>query len=161
MKILKNDRDAKCLVFSYWPTMLELIQDSLKENFIEYRYLKDNVQKNLIEFKSEECDVKVLLIPFNFGSSGLNLTEATHILLVEPILNLSQELQAIGRIHRIGQTKKTYIHRFLIRDTIEEIVYKLFLSNSNYDRATTSTTSHDADRKALSISDVRDLFINL
>jgi E3 ubiquitin-protein ligase SHPRH len=157
MKILQDDPNAKCLVFSFWVTMLDLIQDSLRENYIEFRYLKENgsVQKNLLEFKHNE-NVNVLLIPFNFGANGLNLTEATHVLLVEPILNVSQEIQAIGRVHRIGQTKTTYIHRFLVRDTIEDIIYRLFLGNSNYQRS-----SSDTDRKTISISDVQNLFLNL
>jgi len=61
-------------------------------------------QENLQSFKADR-DVSTLLLPIHSGANGLNLIEATHVLLVEPVLNSAQELQAIGRVHRIGQTR--------------------------------------------------------
>lgn len=48
------------------------------------------------------------------------------MLLVEPLLSKGAELQAIGRVHRIGQTKPTKIHRFLMRRSVEEKIVGVF-----------------------------------
>ena len=61
-------------------------------------------------------------------SSGLNLVNATHIFLCEPLINTAIELQAIARVHRIGQQRPTTVWMYLIADTVEESIYDLSLS---------------------------------
>ncbi|KAJ3199826.1 hypothetical protein HK099_002989, partial [Clydaea vesicula] len=44
----------------------------------------------------------------------------------EPVFNVGDELQAINRVHRIGQSKETFVHRYIMKDTVEQ---KIFASN--------------------------------
>ena len=59
---------------------------------------------NLRKFKTS-LTLNVLLMHMSSGSKGLNIVEATRIIFVEPFLNIGAELQAVGRVHRMGQTK--------------------------------------------------------
>lgn len=99
-----------------WTDVLEIIANALTQNDIMYSLLNKSgraFHSDLDKFKERE-DLQVLLMPLTSGAKGLNIIEATHVCLVEPILNLASELQAIGRVHRIGQTKPTFVHRFYV-----------------------------------------------
>ena len=56
---------------------------------------------------------------------GITLTAASRIFLMEPMLDPAVEVQAAGRIHRLGQTKDIFIKRYAFRDSIEEATNKL------------------------------------
>ncbi|NWZ07075.1 SHPRH ligase, partial [Agelaius phoeniceus] len=120
-KIQFKDPGAKSLVFSTWQDVLDIISKALYDNNMVFSQINgiSKFQENLSAFKYDP-NINILLLPLHTGSNGLNIIEATHVLLVEPILNPAHELQAIGRVHRIGQTKSTIVHRFLIKATIEE-----------------------------------------
>ncbi|GLI64470.1 hypothetical protein VaNZ11_007743 [Volvox africanus] len=68
---------------------------------------------------------RVLLLQMKQCGAGLNLTEAQHVVLVEPQLDPAAEVQAVGRVHRIGQGRPTHVHRFVVAHTVEEQVHKL------------------------------------
>ncbi|KAB7507906.1 E3 ubiquitin-protein ligase SHPRH [Armadillidium nasatum] len=126
LKIKSSDPEAKVLLFSTWNEVLEVIADGFSQNGITHRILQNRTkfQETLSSFKSKQ-EITALLMPLSSGGNGLNLVEARHVILVEPILNPAAEFQAIGRVHRIGQNKQTVVHRFIIRDTIEERMHKL------------------------------------
>jgi hypothetical protein len=57
----------------------------------------------------------VLLLLVSQGGLGLNLTEAQHVVLLEPLLDPALDVQAIGRVSRFGQTRDTHVHRWVLR----------------------------------------------
>ncbi|PSN49431.1 hypothetical protein C0J52_06590 [Blattella germanica] len=99
--------DVKALVFSTWEKVLDVLAQALTENGVSFSRLQPGLkhQQILQHFKDNNSHVTALLLPVRWGAKGLNLIEATHVLLIEPILNPADELQAVGRVHRIGQTR--------------------------------------------------------
>ena len=76
------------------------------------------------------------------------MAEAQHVILVEPLLNPGAEAQVVGRVHRIGQTQKTYVHSFVTRNTVEENVYQLNRERAaNVDVSTIAGTKVDAAKE--------------
>jgi SNF2 family DNA or RNA helicase len=66
----------------------------------------------------------VLLISTGSGKTGLTLTTASRMILLDSCSdpNPSTEDQAIKRVHRIGSTEAVVIHRLITRNTIDEAV---------------------------------------
>ncbi|XP_017135922.1 E3 ubiquitin-protein ligase SHPRH isoform X1 [Drosophila miranda] len=151
LKITADDNQAKILIFSQWQAILEQISIALRLNRIVFRKCSN---MDLDEFKSTEMNVTCLLMALSRGSKGLNLIEATHVFLVEPILNPGDERQAIGRIHRFGQTKATTVHRFIVNGTIEENILSLI---SSADDSKTLGTHWDLEN--LTLDSLKKLFI--
>jgi len=61
----------------------------------------------------------VFLLSMRAGAVGINLTQANHVFLMEPCLNRALELQAIGRVHRLGQKSEVQVTHFVVKDTVE------------------------------------------
>jgi DNA repair protein RAD16 len=79
---------------------------------------------NLDTFRRHNS-TRVIMISLKAGGEGLNLQNADHIFVVDPWWNPAAELQAIDRVHRIGQTKRVTAIRFIIKDSIEERIVQL------------------------------------
>lgn len=143
LRIRLDEPAVKIVIFSQWENILRMIIEALRTNNITYVIHTNNSrsvsQIELFKTGPQTC----LLLPLAAGSKGLNLTEATHVFLVEPILNPGEELQAIGRVHRIGQTRPTFVHRFIVQDTIEETIYNTVTNDISGVWKSKSMTVHD------------------
>ena len=67
------------------------------------------------------------------GGLGINLQTSDTVILYDSDWNPQVDLQAIGRAHRIGQTKTVHVYRLITEGAVEERIYdraqkKLFLS---------------------------------
>lgn len=121
-------QDHKVLVFSQFTNTLDLLSLRLKSigistSRLDGRFSVDERRDEIEQFSSEgENSSKVFLISTRAGGLGLNLVEADTVILFDSDWNPQMDLQAIDRVHRIGQTKPVKIFRFVVRNTIEEII---------------------------------------
>ena len=119
--------DHSALVFSQFTSLLSIICKELDDKKIKYAYL-DGKTKNreavVKEFMNND-EVKLFLISIKAGNTGLNLTKADYVYIVDPWWNPAVEAQAIDRTHRIGQKKNIFAYKLICKDSIEEKILQL------------------------------------
>ncbi|HEY4241941.1 MAG TPA: DEAD/DEAH box helicase [Kofleriaceae bacterium] len=117
----------RALVFSQWTSLLDLIEPHLEQEEIKFTRLDGTTHDRagvVAEFQAEGGP-PVMLLSLKAGGTGLNLTAADHVFLVDPWWNPAVEDQAADRAHRIGQDKPVMVYRLVARDTVEERILEL------------------------------------
>lgn len=117
----------RALVFSQWTGLLDLIEPHLNAASIPYVRLDGTTRdraKVVEQFQAEDGP-PVMLLSLKAGGTGLNLTAADHVFLVDPWWNPAVEEQAADRAHRIGQDKPVLVYRLVAKDTVEERILEL------------------------------------
>jgi SNF2 family DNA or RNA helicase len=121
------DNNNRIIIFSQFDNMLKLISKVLDESNIGYLILNGsfNVINSRIKKFKLDLSIRIVLLSSDKAASGLNLTEANHIILLDThnaengLCSLIEE-QAIGRSVRIGQKSEVIVKRFVMKNTIEE-----------------------------------------
>ena len=119
----------KCLIFSQYTSFLKKVRDEFDKEKITYEYLdgqtpsKKRADKVKIFQTNDKC--KVFLISLKAGGTGLNLTAAQTVFILDPWWNPAAESQAIDRAHRMGQKNKVMAYRLVTHGTVEERVIEL------------------------------------
>lgn len=116
------------LVFSQFTGMLDQIAAALDDAQLGYFTLRGSTppQKRLgMVDRFNAGELPIFLISLKAGGTGLNLTGADLVILVDLWWNPAVEDQAIARAHRIGQAHEVDVYRLITKGTIEEQIAKL------------------------------------
>jgi superfamily II DNA or RNA helicase len=146
----------RALVFSQFTSYLSRAADRLDAAGVPYVYLDGSTTRRgevVDEFRTG--DAPVFLLSLKAGGTGLNLTEADYVFLLDPWWNPAAEQQAVDRAHRIGQDRPVMVYRLIAEDTIEEKVVALQARKA----ALVDAVLDDGDlfSTALTADDLRDL----
>lgn len=112
---------ARIIVFSQFVKTLEWISERLPIRHELLIGAMDMYERQAVmeQFRFGETP-RVLLISLRAGGVGLNLGEATHIVLFDRWWNPAVENQAIYRAHRFDRSELLHVIRFVVRQSIEE-----------------------------------------
>jgi non-specific serine/threonine protein kinase len=85
-------------------------------------------RRRLVDAFQAENGPPFFVLTVKAGGSGLNLTEASHVIHFDRWWNPAVENQATDRAFRIGQKRNVLVHKFVCRGTLEERIDELIES---------------------------------
>ncbi|EKX35088.1 hypothetical protein GUITHDRAFT_158768 [Guillardia theta CCMP2712] len=123
----------KVLIFSQMTKMLDLLEDYLELRGWPSHRIDGTVnwkdrQSLMDDYNSPTSNSFVFLLSTRSGGLGINLTTADTVIIYDGDFNPQQDLQAMDRCHRIGQTKPVSVFRLI---TVQSVESKIFERASN------------------------------
>ncbi|EXJ63834.1 hypothetical protein A1O7_00169 [Cladophialophora yegresii CBS 114405] len=163
LHVLKEDSHRhKYIVFSFFTSMLDLIEPFLKTSRIRYvRYdgkMRNDAREASLHALRTDPSTRVLLCSLRAGSLGLNLTAASRVVILEPFWNPFVEEQAIDRVHRLNQTEDVKVYKMTIKGTVEERILELQEKKRELARQTIEGQAGKKKALGLSLQDMMRLF---
>ncbi len=112
----------KILVFSFFLDTLEKIRTVFGTQCVGVinGAVPVEERQNIVDAFEAAPAGSVLAAQIQSGGTGLNIQSASVVILCEPQYKPSTENQAIGRAHRMGQTRDVLVYRLLCPDTVDE-----------------------------------------
>lgn len=172
LKAIKRENDnaaspeqkRKVVVFSQWTSMLNMVSQLLtRYSFSHCTFnggLNQEARERVLTKFAKDPDVEVLVISLKAGGVGLNLTCASVVILLDPWWNPGVEEQAIDRVHRLGQTQDVIVKRYVVDDTVEDMILQLQQRKEKLAKhVLVVAKAHDERRsERLNLDDLRSFF---
>mgnify|MGYP005647224549 CR=1 FL=1 len=136
--VRRKDNGHRKILFTNFKGEIDYLVEKLTAYGLRTDFIDGRVSKGKrAAILSKELDVLILQI--KTGNEGLNLQEYSEVYFVTPNWNPKVEEQAIARCHRLGQTKKVNVFRFVMNSFDEQLktqnieMYSEFVQNEKKD----------------------------
>src|SRR6185436_2492368 len=114
-------------------TLFELLEPLIQEGqkvlifsqFVQMLTGETKERQAVVQNFQDDGKAAVFLLSLRAAGTGLNLTNASYVILYDPWWNPAVEAQAIDRSHRIGQTRTVNAYRLIAPGTVEEKIWEL------------------------------------
>ena len=112
----------KVIVFSYFRSVIELVMQSLGDKAVgPITGSVSSTQRQVIVDEFTNSPKPLALVgQIQAAGTGLNIQAASVVILCEPQIKPSLEVQAIARAHRMGQVRKVQVHRLILPESVDE-----------------------------------------
>mmetsp|Transcript_18969 Transcript_18969/g.40753 ORF Transcript_18969/g.40753 Transcript_18969/m.40753 type:complete len:1467 (+) Transcript_18969:81-4481(+) len=126
-----HKRGHRCLIFSQSTRMLDLIQAcvlrvlGLKFLRIDGTIDPKDRDAKILKFQQANSKYFCVCMSIQVGGTGLTITSADRVILVDPAWNPSVDAQAVDRVHRLGQEKPVVVYRLIGSGGIEDKMFRL------------------------------------
>ena len=147
----------KVLLFSQFVQMLQLLEEECKQRQIPTHILTGQTKnrQEVVSTFQNDPNASVFLLSLRAAGTGLNLTNASYVVLYDPWWNPAVEAQAIDRSHRIGQTATVNAYRLISPGTVEEKIWELQQSKA---QTIADVLGEEGFTRSLSKADLEYLF---
>ena len=120
-----TSRQEKMLVFTQFREITGPLAAFLAEQFgrpglVLHGGTPVKQRKRLVDNFQQEDGPPFFILSLKAGGTGLNLTEASHVVHFDRWWNPAVENQATDRAFRIGQQNNVLVHKFVCQGTVEE-----------------------------------------
>lgn len=120
-------RQEKALVFTQFREVIDPLSEHLagifgRAGLTLHGGTSVDRRRGIVDMFQDEDGPPFIILSLKAGGTGLNLTEAAHVIHFDRWWNPAVENQATDRAFRIGQKSNVLVHKFVTKGTIEESI---------------------------------------
>jgi DNA excision repair protein ERCC-6 len=118
----------RSLIFSQSTKMLDIIE-KVFDGYVSFLRIDGQTaekfrQRNVDHFNDLSSGIDCMLLSTKAAGVGITLNGANRAIIYDPSWNPAEDMQAIDRCYRIGQTRNVTVYRFITSGTVEEKMYE-------------------------------------